>query len=628
MIPPALAPLAYGLLNIASATGIVFANKAVFAVFKFSFTYALTLIHTVTTLFGMQGFLHLGMFEPKEVPKAKLVPLAAAYVGYIVLCNLNLNINPVGFYQITKIAVAPAVLAIEAVYYGRRASSRVVASVALVCAGVGLATVTDPEISSNLAGLAAGFGSVGATALYQIWAGVKQKELGLGSMQLLHQYVPLAALLLAVLVPVFEPMGWRDPGPATILGYHFTPGAVVAIAISSLLGLLVNLSTFLVIGATSSLTYNVVGHIKTVLILSGGVLFFGDSMPPKKLCGIAVAMCGIVWYSQQIKLEEARATAASKLALPQAMVVNGKSGALLGASFDSPNASPGGGIKSVIRSGSRSGAPAANGAPPEAAARALSPLTLSPKVPTSPPVPAEEKLKPLAKQLSLEAGARSPIRMLQRLASAARPGPSLRSTLTDWKTSLLARRAIGSSSSAHAAEEDGDGPSTSESEGPTPSTQLQGWENSGGQREEDDGPPRDGGGRGGWPARNRHRASLAPLSIHNVSRSVTRNDIASFLAEYGVDPAEVRAQYRWGDFEVERFWVNLPSIKARDRALERHASYLASGRQGKNGRGRYVLVSNLPESATSEDVLRFFPGYDLHAKSVTFIRDRKASHER
>ena len=195
--------------------------------------------------------LQIGMFEPKEVPKAKLAPLAAAYVGYIVLCNLNLNINPVGFYQITKIAVAPAVLAIEAVYYGRRASRNVVASVGLVCLGVGLATITDPQISSNLSGLAAGFGSVAATALYQIWAGVKQKELGLGSMQLLHQYVPLAALLLAVLVPLCEPMGWSNPTPQTILGYRFTLGSVAAIAVSSVLGLLVNLSTFLVIGATS-----------------------------------------------------------------------------------------------------------------------------------------------------------------------------------------------------------------------------------------------------------------------------------------------------------------------------------------------------------------------------------------
>ncbi len=73
---------------------------------------------------------------------------------------------------------------------------------------------------------------------------------------------------------------------------------MAAIVVSAALGLLVSLSTFLVIGATSSLTYNVVGHIKTVIILSGGCLFFGDSMPPKKLFGIGVAMVGIIWYSQ------------------------------------------------------------------------------------------------------------------------------------------------------------------------------------------------------------------------------------------------------------------------------------------------------------------------------------------
>ena len=348
VVPPALAPLVYALMNIASATGIVFANKAgertkqspieiklracfeaskrcslsrmsllkintssfpcffaVFSVFQFHFTYALTFVHTLVTMLGMQAFLHSGLFEEKIVSKRKLLPLAAAYVGYIVLCNLNLNLNPVGFYQITKIAVAPTVLAIDAVVYKKRASGRVIASVAVVCLGVALATITDPQISSNFVGLFVGFGSVVATAMYQIWAGVKQKELGLGSMQLLHQYVPLAAALLGGLVLFLEPMGWRYATKDTILGYPYSFSSLTAILVSAVLGLLVNLSTFLVIGATSSLTYNVVGHVKTVIILTGGVMFFGDTMPLKKLGGIGVAMCGIVWYSQ-IKLQETR----------------------------------------------------------------------------------------------------------------------------------------------------------------------------------------------------------------------------------------------------------------------------------------------------------------------------------
>ena len=64
---------------------------------------------------------------------------------------------------------------------------------------------------------------------------------------------------------------------------------------SAVLGLLVSISTFLLIGATSALTYNVCGHIKTVIILAGGVVLFGDAMPPQKLAGISLAMSGIIW---------------------------------------------------------------------------------------------------------------------------------------------------------------------------------------------------------------------------------------------------------------------------------------------------------------------------------------------
>jgi hypothetical protein len=63
MVPPAAM---YGILNIASATGIVFANKAVFAWHAFSFPYALTFVHTLVTYVGMQIFLRWGVFEGRK----------------------------------------------------------------------------------------------------------------------------------------------------------------------------------------------------------------------------------------------------------------------------------------------------------------------------------------------------------------------------------------------------------------------------------------------------------------------------------------------------------------------------------------------------------------------------------
>jgi hypothetical protein len=117
------------------------------------------------------------------------------------------------------------------------------------------------QVRTNVAGLAVALAAVLCTAVYQIWAGSKQKELGASSMQLMHQFAPHAAALLALLVLGMEPVGLpglprRDPAQGTILGYAYAPLAVGAIMTTAVLGLLVSLFRFLVIGATSSVTFN------------------------------------------------------------------------------------------------------------------------------------------------------------------------------------------------------------------------------------------------------------------------------------------------------------------------------------------------------------------------------------
>jgi len=316
-----LKPVGYGLMNILSASGIVFANKLVFQTFGFKFTTALTWVHTIFTLIGMRIFCRFGMFDRKVIPVTRVISLAAAFVAYIVCCNLNLNFNTIGFYQISKIAVAPAVLVIEYMLFRKTASTKVLLSVAVVCCGIGVATVTDTQVSANSLGLLIGLSAIMSTASYQVFAGSKQKELQAGSMQLLHEYTPVASVLLGIMIPIFEPMGWMERTPETVLGYHYTFAACAAILFSAVLGLLVSLSTFLVIGATSSLTYNVVGHLKTCIILTGGCVLFGDEMPFKKFIGVCVSLLGMVWYTN-VKMAEAWM---AKESLPKSLpVTNGR----------------------------------------------------------------------------------------------------------------------------------------------------------------------------------------------------------------------------------------------------------------------------------------------------------------
>lgn len=187
----------------------------------------------------MRLFLVAGMFQHKPLGQLQVFPSAAAYIGYIVLCNLSLNINTVGFYQVMKIAVAPTVMLLELIFFRVVPPANVVASVFVVCLGIAIATIMDSKLVSNLLGLAVGTTATFMTALYQIWAGSKQKELQASSMQLLHAYTPQAAVILLLMIPVMEPMGWGGKDPNTLLGYKYTPAAVAAIVVSSLLGILV-----------------------------------------------------------------------------------------------------------------------------------------------------------------------------------------------------------------------------------------------------------------------------------------------------------------------------------------------------------------------------------------------------
>jgi len=42
-----------------------------------------------------------------------------------------------------------------------------------------------------------------------------------------------------------------------------------------------------------------VGHLKTVIILAGGCVLFGEAMPPKKVAGVVLGMSGILWCAPQ-----------------------------------------------------------------------------------------------------------------------------------------------------------------------------------------------------------------------------------------------------------------------------------------------------------------------------------------
>ncbi|GFZ01741.1 nucleotide/sugar transporter family protein [Actinidia rufa] len=93
---------------------------------------------------------------------------------------------------------------------------------------------------------------------------------------------------------------------------------IVFIVLSCLISVSVNFSTFLVIGKTSPVTYQVLGHLKTCLVLAFGYSLLHDPFSWRNIIGILVAVVGMILYSYCCTLESQQKGSEASAQLSQA----------------------------------------------------------------------------------------------------------------------------------------------------------------------------------------------------------------------------------------------------------------------------------------------------------------------
>jgi len=227
-------------------------------------------------------------FEKKSVPISGVLPLSIAFCGFIVFNNLSLQYNTIGIYQVTKVLTTPVIVLIHMTFYGKWLSLGEIVALILVCAGVVIATETNLEI--NFAGVVTGLLGVMSSSIYQIWVETKQHEFECSPAQLLHHQAPISFLILLPVIFLTEPV-------KEVLTFHLTLKSGLAIFGSAILAFLVNLSTYIVIGTTSPLTYNMIGHSKLIIIIISSYLFFGERQSLIGIVGVMSAVIGIMAYA-------------------------------------------------------------------------------------------------------------------------------------------------------------------------------------------------------------------------------------------------------------------------------------------------------------------------------------------
>ncbi|XP_068665288.1 UDP-xylose transporter 1-like [Aristolochia californica] len=278
-------------LSVTSSVAIVICNKALISSLGFSFATTLTSWHLMVTFFSLHVAQRFNAFEPKSID-LKTVMLFGILNGVSIgFLNLSLGFNSIGFYQMTKLAIIPFTVLLETVFFKKQFSQKIKLSLLVLLLGVGIASITDLKL--NLLGSILSILAIATTCVSQIMTNTIQKRLNVSSTQLLYQSAPFQAAILFVSGPLVDQCLTKQ----NVFTFKYSPVVLAFIILSCLISVSVNFSTFLVIGKTSPVTYQVLGHLKTCLVLAFGYTLLHDPFTERNIIGILIAIFGMGMYS-------------------------------------------------------------------------------------------------------------------------------------------------------------------------------------------------------------------------------------------------------------------------------------------------------------------------------------------
>ncbi|XP_057419531.1 UDP-rhamnose/UDP-galactose transporter 4 isoform X2 [Lotus japonicus] len=284
------------MFNVVTSVGIILVNKALMGTYGFSFATTLTGLHFATTTLLTSFLKWMGYIQTSHLPLPDLIKYVLFANFSIVGMNVSLMWNSVGFYQIAKLSMIPVSCFLEIVLDNVRYSRDTKLSISLVLLGVAVCTVTD-------------------------YVHFLQRKYSLGSFNLLGHTAPVQATSLLLVGPFLD--YWLTS--KRVDAYNYGLISIFFITLSCTIAVGTNLSQFICIGRFSAVSFQVIGHMKTILVLILGFIFFGkEGLNVQVIIGMAIAILGMIWYgnaSSKPGGKERRSIISNPVTKPQEYIV-------------------------------------------------------------------------------------------------------------------------------------------------------------------------------------------------------------------------------------------------------------------------------------------------------------------
>lgn len=284
-------------ISFCTATSLILVNKKVMNNYGFECPTYLTSYH-----FFLSTILLNIMAKFNFIKKAVNVPTlyqwstAAFGVGSIVFLNLNLKVNSIGFYQLSKLCNIPMMVLYKFFFKHMTTPKESLISLGILLIGLCLFTVNDVQF--NVAGSIIALIAIVSTTVFQSRSSYMQAEYSITGPQL-NQMIALPEFIICFTAATFL----ESSGDKGIFNHQFQKTEVLLILLTGVFAVYGNIIGFIMIGKTGPVTFQVIGHTKTILIFIFGLIMF----PPtkyespeqkfKKIVGLVISMCGVIMYT-------------------------------------------------------------------------------------------------------------------------------------------------------------------------------------------------------------------------------------------------------------------------------------------------------------------------------------------
>lgn len=224
----------------------------------------------------------------------KILPMSICFVGLVAFGNICLKYVQVSTYQLARSGSLIFTVIVSYFMLGQKQTWQSILACIIVCTGFLIGSLDRSALS--VMGIITGLASSFCQVFYNVFMKKCMNYFNGDAVQLMKYNQCISTILLIPCIFLAQEMNLILDSAAFNIDKPEFFRLWVLLILCGLLSMLLNYFTFLVVGYTSPVTFNVLGMFKSCAQTAGGFIIFHDHASIHTITGICLTLAGSIWY--------------------------------------------------------------------------------------------------------------------------------------------------------------------------------------------------------------------------------------------------------------------------------------------------------------------------------------------